>query len=224
VELTAEQVRTFGGPRADYYLTRWNRLDGQASRALGFNSGAFLLLNVAVASFFGVFGTYLYFVHARRKVRQLASLGQVDPQTLGRAGGVRWLGVLLFLGVVLVILITALVWPEPGKVTFGPEEEIYYEHGATEADARRLGSALQTIGYFDGHQRASVVVSRSGTRLAACFVVADDAWNDSSIVQAYQDMRAELTIGPFADTPLEVRLCDVWLKPQVVIAKDGRDS
>jgi uncharacterized protein DUF2628 len=41
MELTPGQVRAFVGPNADYYLERWERMDQQESRALGFNWPAF---------------------------------------------------------------------------------------------------------------------------------------------------------------------------------------
>ena len=41
--MTSEQARAFVGPRADYYLTRWDRLTERSSRALGFNFPAFFL-------------------------------------------------------------------------------------------------------------------------------------------------------------------------------------
>jgi len=40
---TPDELRTFVGPRADYYLARWGRIAQGASRALGFNAAAFFL-------------------------------------------------------------------------------------------------------------------------------------------------------------------------------------
>jgi hypothetical protein len=122
------------------------------------------------------------------------------------------------LGVLALILVMGLVWPED-KVVFGPKEEIYYEKGATEADARRLGSALRSFGLFDGRQRASVVISRGGHGVAACFVVGHDAWKDSAALRYFQDVRSYLTTGPFSDAPLEVRLCDNRLRTKAVISQ-----
>jgi hypothetical protein len=41
--VTPDQARAFVGPRADYYLARWDRLSEAGSRALGFNWPAFFL-------------------------------------------------------------------------------------------------------------------------------------------------------------------------------------
>jgi hypothetical protein len=40
---TPEQLRTFVGPRADYYLRRWQRLAQEPDKPLGFNWAAFWL-------------------------------------------------------------------------------------------------------------------------------------------------------------------------------------
>ncbi len=141
---TPEQLRTFVGPRADYYLKRWQRLE--ASKAPGFNWAAFFFgpywllyrrmfrtfwislaviggitvllvlatkgdpprildafIAIATTIFFGRFGTYLYYLHTRRKIALLSLAGEPDSQRLTRAGGVGWLGVLIFLLANLVV-------------------------------------------------------------------------------------------------------------------------
>jgi hypothetical protein len=109
--------------------------------------------------------------------------------------------------VLLLIVLMALVSPAD-KVVFGPKEEIYYENGATEADARRLGSALQSLQFFDGHSSASVLVTRTPAGLAVCFVAGEGVWNDPEALAYFQELRRQLTTRPHAYVPLEVRLCD----------------
>src|SRR5216117_246257 len=43
MDVSSEQLRAFIGPRADYYLTRWARIDAGGGRAPGINWPALLL-------------------------------------------------------------------------------------------------------------------------------------------------------------------------------------
>lgn len=162
MDLTPDQIQAFVGPRADYYLSRWDRLREQHSRALGFNWGAFFLsfswllyrrmyrtfwvalvlflpltclleiltgevgrtdlppilkdmlrlvvhlVDLAVYLAFGIFGTYWYYLHARRKLRALTARGDATAEELSLAGGVNWFFPLLF--VALAVLCYVLSW------------------------------------------------------------------------------------------------------------------
>ena len=70
------------------------------------------IISLAVATFFGVFGTHLYYAHARRKITAFNASGQIDPQLLALAGGVRWWGVLILAAVLLAGVILVLAFPQ----------------------------------------------------------------------------------------------------------------
>lgn len=94
------------------------------------------------------------------------------------------------------------------KVTFGPDEEVYYKDGATEADARTVGEALRSFGYFDGQGARSIQLIKSGDLLVVRFVVKDGGWNDASEVNGYQRICVFLAKGALQGRAMEARLCD----------------
>ena len=78
----------------------------------------------------------------------------------------------------VIVSAVAFVVVEEDKVVFGPNEAIYYEGGATETDARRLGSFLQESGFFDGTMNADVWLAKTSkegltTGFAVSFVMMD---------------------------------------------------
>ena len=67
-----------------------------------------LVINLAVAGFFGVFGTWLYYRHATWTIARTKA-NHTSPEAIANAGGVRWLWPLLFLGgVALLGILTAI--------------------------------------------------------------------------------------------------------------------
>ena len=70
------------------------------------------IIALAAATFFGTFGTHLYYVHARRRIAGLTTVGEVDSQALAGAGGVSWVGVLIFLALFLAVGLLSLAFPE----------------------------------------------------------------------------------------------------------------
>ena len=67
-----------------------------------------LVINLAVACFFGVFGTWLYYRHATWTIAWTKA-HHTSPEAIANAGGVRWLWPLLLLGgVALLGILTAI--------------------------------------------------------------------------------------------------------------------
>ena len=56
-----------------------------------------MLINIGGAAAFGTFGTYWYYLHARRTVRRLTLRGETDIAAIGRAGGTSWWAPIIFL-------------------------------------------------------------------------------------------------------------------------------
>lgn len=121
-----------------------------------------------------------------------------------RAAGVGLLGCAV---VIVGIFAWVMVGPED-KATFGAEEEVYFEDGATEAEARKVGEALKKAGYFDDTGAATVTLARSGGGYTLEFVVQDGAWNDAEVVTTLRQVGDEVSKDALDGKPVAVRLCD----------------
>jgi hypothetical protein len=132
------------------------------------------------------------------------------------AAGLGLLSMCLVLGGVVAYV---LLGPDElgEKIVFGPDEEIYYQDGATEADARALGQALQKLGFFTGQGSKSVQLIKRGEQFVVNFVVQPNAWKDREVIDTFQFIRQNLAEETFAGRPVEVRLCDDDMSTKWVI-------
>jgi hypothetical protein len=64
------------------------------------------LITIAIASAFGTFGTYWYYLHARRQVKRLNQGAEPSLETLSRAGGTSWVAPTV--GIVAFVILLAL--------------------------------------------------------------------------------------------------------------------
>jgi hypothetical protein len=103
------------------------------------------------------------------------------------------------------------------RVTFGIDEEVYYTGGATEAEARAVGRALQRNGFFDGRGGKTVQVSRGGGGFVVSFVVLRNTWDDPQAVAEFRAIAGQLSREAFGGRPVEVRLCDEYLSTRKTI-------
>lgn len=70
-----------------------------------------IVINLAVACFFGAFGTWFYYQHAMWSIGQTKAY-HTSPEAIARAGGVRWLWPLLILGAAVVLgFLAAILMP-----------------------------------------------------------------------------------------------------------------
>jgi hypothetical protein len=123
------------------------------------------------------------------------------------AVGIAVVGGLLTVGAIFAY--TIFIEEGMGKrLTFGASEEVYYTSGVTEEEARRLGSVLQTEGYFDGRGAKTVQVSRDGERYIVSFVLQPGAWNKPEVLHVFGQIRPQLSHKVFGGKPVELRLCD----------------
>ena len=90
MDISPEQLRAFIGPRADYYLTRWARIDAGGGRAPGINwpallLGAFWLVYRRMYRFFWIFiGVLVLAAIAEDLVLSLLKI-QVAPRAVAVA-------------------------------------------------------------------------------------------------------------------------------------------
>src|SRR5262249_25558336 len=94
------------------------------------------------------------------------------------------------------------------KLVFGPHEEVYFNGGATAAEARAVGRVLQEQHFFDGQGSKTVLVSRSGDGYSVSFVVRQGAWDRPEVVRSFQDLGRRLSADAFDGKRVEIRLCD----------------
>ncbi len=96
----------------------------------------------------------------------------------------------------------------PQRIDLGGGSDIWFQHGATEAEARAVSAILVEGGYFLG-KPGSVMVTRNG-RLVVGFYVRGGIWDDKASRDGYHKWASELSPA-FAGAPV-----DVWL-----LATDG---
>jgi hypothetical protein len=102
-----------------------------------------------------------------------------------------------------------------GRLLIGNGGEIYYYGSATEAEAKDLGKALQSVGFFK--QESSVLLSK-GDATVLSFVVHEGLWDDPAFVANFQK-----TVRPAASTvglfPIKLRFLNNQMetKKEVVL-------
>ena len=70
-----------------------------------------VVVNLIVASFFGTFGSWLYYRHTMWTIGQVKAY-HTSPEAIARAGGVRWLWPVMILGAaVLLGILAAMMMP-----------------------------------------------------------------------------------------------------------------
>lgn len=109
----------------------------------------------------------------------------------------------------LVLVLFAIVFSLPeDKVTFGPnqQQEVYFEEGATEQDARKLYAVLAESKVF-GDQPATAYLKREKSGWLVTLVVADGAWNDPDVVGFFEALAAELS-GTLGGAPVTIALAN----------------
>lgn len=130
------------------------------------------------------------------------------------------LGIGLFL---LAMFLTGnLRRPQQGagfKVVIGTKDAVYCSHAATAEDAKALGLALRSVGYFKDHG-ADVTLSKGAGGTVVSFATGGDAWNRPDTVYEFEaiGMRIAPSVGGF---PIKVRLMNAnrVMKRELVVGK-----
>jgi hypothetical protein len=113
-------------------------------------------------------------------------------------------------GLALLVTLAAGVYQTQArknrKVIFGTKDEVDYTGYATKEDARMLGQAFVTSGFFSD-QGVSVLLSKGPSGASVSFVVKESAWNHPDTITSYEVLgrRIAPSIGGF---PITVRLLD----------------
>lgn len=103
------------------------------------------------------------------------------------------------------------------KLEFGSGQEVYYKSGATETDARRVGEALKTLGYFGASDEASVQVIKSNDDYVVRFVVNEVAWTDPEYKEGFAYVGYSLQELAFPGKTMHVELCDTSFDTQLKV-------
>ena len=105
------------------------------------------------------------------------------------------------------------------KVTIGTKDEVYYSGSASKEEARALGAALKSSGYFSD-KGASVFLSRGQGGTIVSFVVQEGAWDKPEMVSGFEEVGREIApkVGGF---PIKVRLInsDRDVKKELTVGK-----
>jgi hypothetical protein len=90
-----------------------------------------------------------------------------------------------------------------GKAIVGAKDAVYYFGAATETEARALGLALQSAGYFTGNGVTVALLKGEGTVIS--FVVQEGAWDQPAVV-ATLDRLVRQIAASVGGLPVELRL------------------
>jgi hypothetical protein len=130
-----------------------------------------------------------------------------------RESGKRIASVLLAVAIGLALIAILVVWalhpsgrPATPKVIVGSNDEVYYYHAATKADARALGQTLVRVGFLT-NRGTTVLLSKGTAGTVVSFVVGEGGWNHPATVDSFEEIgrRIAPALGGF---PIQVRLID----------------
>lgn len=112
----------------------------------------------------------------------------------------------IFAAVFLAVFVPAYRLDHGPKVIVGSKDEIYYYGTATQAEARALGSALKSDGYFED-AGVTVLLDKGLGGTVVSFVVKEGLWDQPATVSIFEEMGREVA-GSVGGLPLKVRLID----------------
>ena len=85
------------------------------------------------------------------------------------------------------------------------KDEVLYQGGAKESEARALAEELKKIGYFSD-SGASVYLTRKGAELHVGMVLQDGAWDSSETCEAFRALTPEISKTAFGGAPVVIEL------------------
>ena len=130
------------------------------------------------------------------------------------AGGA---GIAVLVALLAIIVGYGYIDTPCAKVMIGERDEVYYAGAATEEDARTLGAALKTVGYFQD-TGASVIISKGSDGSTVSFVVKAGYWTDPDHLAAFEKIGRGIA-DSVGGLPIKVRLLnsDLDKKAEVVV-------
>lgn len=100
-----------------------------------------------------------------------------------------------------------------GKVSFG-KDGVYYAGTASEKDAKALGQALTSAGFFE-NRGADVFLAKHSDGVALSFVVGQGVWDDPALVAQFENI-ARQTAPAVGGLPLKLRLVNASLEAKKI--------
>lgn len=150
-------------------------------------------------------------VQGRRIDRHVADGGATARTAVGAGVGLGFSFVIIaVIGVAIIVSgvnPTTAILDSQHSVDFGHGQEVFYTRGATKADARRLGDALEKGEYFDDSAPAAVWIAGSRGAYEISFAGADGAWDDPANVDYIHELVAYIATD-IGGEPIRVRLLD----------------
>jgi hypothetical protein len=92
-----------------------------------------------------------------------------------------------------------------GKATAGVKDSVYYFGDATDADARALGEALRSAGYFTDKGATVALLKGEGTVIS--FVVQEGLWNEPAAAATLERLVRQIAPS-VGGLPVKLRLLD----------------
>src|ERR1039458_9866628 len=102
-----------------------------------------------------------------------------------------------------------------GKAIIGTKDEIYYFGSATEADAKALGQALQTAGFFRDAGFSVLLSKGDGTVIS--FVVREGLWDEPEHVANFETITRQVASSA-GGLPIKLRLLNNALETKKEVA------
>ena len=102
-----------------------------------------------------------------------------------------------------------------GKAVIGTKDEIYYFGSATEADAKALGQALQTAGFFRDAGFSVLLSKGDGTVIS--FVVREGLWDEPGHVANFETITRQVASSA-GGLPIKLRLLNNALETKKEVA------
>ena len=94
--------------------------------------------------------------------------------------------------------------------------ELYYTQPVTRSEAEKLGQYLVQAKFFDG-TRKTVQINKSGQTYQFRYVVKGGYERNEEYIGHVKEFSAELSEGVFHNSPVDIHLCDSYLKTQRVV-------
>jgi hypothetical protein len=101
-------------------------------------------------------------------------------------------------------------------VIIGTNDRVYCFHNATVDDARKLGAALQGVGYFVNRGNEAILSMGPGGTIVS-FATKEGAWADRNTVLAFEEIGRRVAV-PLGGYPIKVRMIDDTRKVRREIA------
>ncbi len=123
------------------------------------------------------------------------------------------LGIGAFLGLICLIVIAMFSFGT--RLTYN-NGELYYTSNVNEAEARKLGEFLATLGYF-AEKHVTVQLNKSGATYEVRLVVRPGAESDPLTIERMWLLAKSISALVFSDAPVQVHLCDDVLRTLRVV-------